>query len=93
MGRGFRGCGSDGEFDGMACLDRVLAVIRERRGLAGTGRRAWHGNGDVIDGTDAGELETLAAWFHSLDLAGATGSSATSGLWTCSGAILFLEAK
>ena len=66
MGRGFIGCGSDGEFDGMACLDRVLAVIRERRSLAETGRRAWHGNGDVVDGTDAGELETLAAWFHSL---------------------------
>ena len=87
MGRGFGGCGSDAEFDAMA--------LRERRSLDGTSRRTWHGwKWRSVGRTDAGErAENLAAWFHSLDLAGsATGSSATSGLWT-SEAVLYCSYK
>lgn len=83
MGRGFGGCGPDGELDGMACLlDRTLAVIRERRGLDGTSRRVRHGSEDLSvarmqASRKLGRLVPLP-----LDLAGATGSSTTSGLWT-----------
>jgi len=97
VGRGFRDCGVDGEFDCMVCLDRALAVTRARRGLGGgPAGRAWHGSGsgsgDAVDGTNARRAGNKAGWFHSLDLACATGSSATSGLWT-SGSVLYCSQK